>query len=176
LRATHTTSSGRWVGNLLNPKIVDYATISLTLFRRVHMSTRELVQELVGYVQAGRIPEAIGRFYADGVTMQENRQPPTVGRAANLAREQAFGDSVERWHEVSARSVAVDGDHALIEWIFEYTTREGQRIRMEEIAQQTWLDGKIVRERFFYDTATLGSHVEEVAELEEEPVLDAAQS
>jgi hypothetical protein len=33
------------------------------------MSTRERVQELVGYVQAGRIPEAIERFYADGATL-----------------------------------------------------------------------------------------------------------
>jgi len=140
------------------------------------MSTRERVQELVGYVQAGRIPEAIERFYADGATMQENRQPPTVGKAANLARELAFRDSVERWHEVTARSIAVDGDQALIEWGFEYTTREGQRIRMEEIAQQTWRDGKIVRERFFYDSATLGSHVEEIAELQEEPVLDPAHA
>ena len=59
------------------------------------MSTRELVQKLVGYVQAG------------------------------------------------------------------WTTREGQRIRIEEIAQQT---------------ATLGSHVEEVAELQEEPILHAAHA
>jgi ketosteroid isomerase-like protein len=140
------------------------------------MSTRERVQELVGYVQAGRIPEAIERFYADGATMQENRQPPTVGKAANMARERAFGDSVGRWHEVTARSIAVDGDQVLIEWVFEYTTREGQRIRMEEIAQQTWRDGKIVRERFFYDSATLGSHVEEIAELQEEPVLDSAHA
>jgi ketosteroid isomerase-like protein len=140
------------------------------------MSTRARVQELVRYVQAGRIPEAIEEFYAEGVTMQENRQPPTVGRAANLARERAFGDSIERWHEVSARSVAVDADRVLIEWVFDYTTREGQRIRMEEIAQQTWRDGRIERERFFYDTATLGSHVEEIAELQEEAVLDAAQA
>ena len=140
------------------------------------MSTRERVQELVGYVQAGRIPEAIERFYADGATMQENRQPPTVGKAANLARELAFGDSVERWHQVTARAIAVDGDQVLIEWVFEYTTREGQRIRMEEVAQQTWRDGKIVRERFFYDSATLGSHVEEIAELQEEPVLDPAHA
>ena len=140
------------------------------------MSTRERVQELVGYVQAGRIPEAIERFYADGATMQENRQPPTVGKAANLARERAFGDSVGRWHEVTARSIAVDGDQVLIEWVFEYTTREGQRIRMEEVAQQTWRDGRIVRERFFYDSATLGSHVEEIAELQEEPILDPAHA
>lgn len=140
------------------------------------MSTRERVQELVRYVQAGRIPEAIEEFYADGVIMQENRQPPTVGKRANLARELAFGDTVACWHEVSARAVAVDGDQALIEWVFEYTTREGQRIRMEEIAQQTWREGRIERERFFYDSATLGSHVEEVAELEEEPVLGASQA
>ena len=140
------------------------------------MSTRERVQELIGYVQAGRIPEAIEKFYGDGVTMQENRQPPTVGKAANLVREQAFGDSIERWHEVSARSVAVDGDQVLIEWVFEYTTRDGQRIRMEEIAQQTWREGKIERERFFYDSAALGSQVEQVAELQEEPVLHPAHA
>ena len=140
------------------------------------MSTHERVQELVGYVQAGRIPEAIERFYADGTTMRENRQPPTVGKAANLARERAFGDSIARWHEVTARSIAVDGDQVFIEWAFEYTTREGQRIRMEEIAQQSWRDGKIVRERFFYDSATLASHVEEVAEPQEEPVLDPAHA
>lgn len=138
------------------------------------MPARERVLELVRYVGEGRIPEAIGEFYADDVVMQENRQPPTVGKAANLARELAFGDSVERWHEVSARSVAVDGDQALIEWVFDFTTREGRRVRMEEIAQQTWRDGKIERERFFYDTAALGSQVEEVAELQEEAVLRPA--
>jgi ketosteroid isomerase-like protein len=138
------------------------------------MSTRERVQQLVRYVKAGRIPEAIEEFYAEGVAMQENRQSPTVGKAANLARERAFGDSVETWHEVTARSIAVDGDQALIEWVFDYTTREGQRIRMEEIAQQTWREGRIERERFFYDTASLTSHVEQIAELEEEPVLRAS--
>ena len=77
---------------------------------------------------------------------------------------------------MTARSVAVDGDQVLIEWVFEYTTREGQRIRMEEIAQQTWREGKIERERFFYDSAALDSHVEQVAELQEEPVLHAAHA
>lgn len=140
------------------------------------MSTRARVQQLVRYVQAGRIPEAIEEFYAEGASMQENRQPPTVGKAANLVRERAFGDSVERWHEVTARAVVVEEDQVMIEWVFEYTTRDGRRIRMEEIAQQTWRGGKIERERFFYDSATLGSQVEEVAELQEEAVLGAAQA
>ena len=139
------------------------------------MSTRERVQALVRYVQAGRIPEAIAEFYAENASMQENRGPATVGKAANLVRERAFADSVERWHEASARSVAVDGDQVLIEWVFDYTMRDGRRIRMEEIAQQCWRDGKIERERFFYDSATL-SQVKEVAELQEESVLGAPEA
>ncbi len=119
------------------------------------MSTRERVLELIEYVKAGRIPEAIQEFYDDDAVMQENRQPPTVGKVANLVRERGFADSIERFHEVSAASVSVDGDQVLIEWIFDYTTRDGRRIRMEEIAQQTWRHGRIVRERFFYDSATL---------------------
>ncbi len=119
------------------------------------MSTRERALQLIEYVRQGRIPEAIQEFYTEDAVMQENRQPPTVGRAANLAREQAFAASIERFHEVRAVSVSVDGDQVLIEWIFDYTLRDGQRIRMEEVAQQTWRDGRIVRERFFYDSATL---------------------
>ena len=139
------------------------------------MPARDRVLELVSYVEAGRIPEAIEEFYAENVVMQENRQRPTAGKAANLERERAFAASVARWHEARARSVAVDGDQVLIEWVLDYTTSQGQRIRMEEIAQQVWRAGKIERERFFYDSATLASHVEEIAQLEEEPVLGASQ-
>ena len=51
------------------------------------MSTRERVQELVGYVQAGRIPEAIEKFYADGVTMQEIALGSQVEQVAELQEE-----------------------------------------------------------------------------------------
>ena len=51
------------------------------------MSTRERVLDLIEYVKAGRIVDAIQEFYADDVIMQENRRPATVGKPANLARE-----------------------------------------------------------------------------------------
>lgn len=59
----------------------------------------------------------------------------------------------------------VDGEEAIIEWVFDFTTRGGQRIRMEEIAQQTWRQGRIERERFFFDPASVveASEVREVA-------------
>ena len=51
-------------------------------------------------------------------------------------------------------SVVVEGDRAVINWVFDYTTSDGQRYRMDEIAVQTWRNGKIVHERYIYDTAT----------------------
>jgi ketosteroid isomerase-like protein len=129
------------------------------------MSTRERVLDLIEYVKAGRIVDAIQEFYADAVIMQENRHPATVGKPANLARERAFAESIAHPHEVIARAVVVDGDEAIIEWVFDFTTRGGQRIRMEEIAQQTWRQGRIERERFFFDPASVveASEVREVA-------------
>ena len=35
------------------------------------------------------------------------------------------------------------------------TTADGQQYRMDEVSWQTWRDGKIVHERYIYDTATL---------------------
>jgi hypothetical protein len=69
-------------------------------------------------------------------------------------------------------------NQALIEWVFDFTARDGHRIRMEEIAQQTWRQGRIERERFFYDPASLveASEVKEVADLQEAAVLEAPQA
>ena len=142
------------------------------------MSTRERVLELIEYVKAGRIVDAFQEFYGEEVTTQENRHAPTVGKTVNLARERAVGESVEHIHEATARAVAVDGDQAFIEWVFDVTTRDGKRIRIEEIAQQTWRQGRIERERFFYDPTSLveASQVKEVAEPQEEVVLEAPQA
>jgi ketosteroid isomerase-like protein len=52
-------------------------------------------------------------------------------------------------------SVVVEGNRAVLNWIFDYTTADGRRYRMDEIAVQTWQDGKIVHERYIYDTASL---------------------
>jgi len=52
-------------------------------------------------------------------------------------------------------SVVVEGDRAVINWVFDYTTADGTSYRMDEIAIQTWRDGKIVHERYIYDTGSL---------------------
>lgn len=115
---------------------------------------RERISDLVALVQQGRIVDAIERFYDDDVTMRENLNPATVGKAANLEREAGFQRWVAEWHHVRVPAVLVDGDRAVIHWDLEYTSTDGKRWRFDQLAFQRWNDGRIVEERFVYDPAT----------------------
>lgn len=119
------------------------------------MSNRERVEELIETVLEGRILDAIDAFYGDDVRMQENNHPPTVGKEANRQREEAFVAGIAQVRESRALSYVVDGDRAAIHWLLDFTSTDGARFRFDQIAYQTWRDGKIVEERFFYDSVGL---------------------
>ena len=115
--------------------------------------TRESVAELVEMVLGGKAMEAFDRFYAEDVSMQENNNPPMVGKRANRIREEQFFDSIETFHGGKAPVAIADGDTAVINWVFDVTMKGQPRRTMDQVAVQHWKDGKIVSERFYYDTA-----------------------
>lgn len=119
------------------------------------MPSRQRVQDLIRYIEEGRILDAIEEFYTDDVLMQDNLHPPTLGKPANRRREQAWSDSVAQVHERRAASFVVEGDHVAIEWVFDFIKFDGTHVHMEEVAYQTWRDDHIERERFYYDSAAV---------------------
>jgi ketosteroid isomerase-like protein len=119
------------------------------------MPSRERVQTLISYVEQRREVEAIREFYAADAQTQENNAPPTVGLAALVEKEERFLASLAAMHVAEAASFVVEGDQVAINWIFEFSYPNGQRMRMDEIAYQLWEGDKIVRERYYYDTALL---------------------
>ncbi len=112
------------------------------------------VRDLVSYIQAGRIIDAMNEFYADDVRMQENNNAPTVGLPANLERERQFVNSVRQWKSLNVEAVAVDAQRgkALVQINFEFDGVDGKNYRFDQVAVQTWRDGKIVHEKFYYDS------------------------
>ncbi len=115
------------------------------------MDNREKVNDLVQKVLNGQAMEAFEEYYAENVTMQENSDPVTVGKDANRKREEEFFGSIEEFHSGSAEAVLVDGDKAAIHWLMEVTVTGGKRVTYNQIALQTWKDGQIVDEKFFYN-------------------------
>lgn len=110
------------------------------------------IEELNQMVLNGKALEAFDRFYADGVVMQENDQPPTVGKAANRAREIEFFGAITEFRGAKVLSVAASGDKTFVEWHNDYTHKDWGVRRYHQVAVQTWKDGLIVHERFYYGT------------------------
>ena len=114
------------------------------------MSIRDQVQAVIDGTLRGEILETFERYYADEVVMSENGLEDRVGKDVNREYEKAFVANVE-FHGASVGRVAVDGDHAAVEWVFEMTPKGGERITQRQVAFQTWKDGKVVREVFYYN-------------------------
>jgi hypothetical protein len=114
------------------------------------MDNRARVLQLTELVRVGKADEAYHTFYAPDVIMQENNEPPRTSLQASIDRQTKATTGVTV-NEFAPRNIVVDGDHAAIEWVLDITAPDGSHIHLEELALQTWKDGKIVKERFYYD-------------------------
>jgi hypothetical protein len=84
--------------------------------------------------------------------MQENNEPPRVGKSQNGEFEKHFLSTIEAVHDSKIKHVAVNPSEnvAMIQSYMDATIKGAGRVQMEEVAVQTWKDDKIVHEKFFY--------------------------
>jgi ketosteroid isomerase-like protein len=66
-------------------------------------SPKAAVEDLIAKVVGGKALEAFDRYYADDVTMQENEQPPRVGKAACRAFEEDFLSKIKAGADLRLR-------------------------------------------------------------------------
>jgi ketosteroid isomerase-like protein len=99
----------------------------------------------------GKILEAMDRFYADDVVMQENLDAPFTGKAFNRQREADWLASVEQFHSAECIGSAVNGDLSYSEWSMDITFKGGKRVKSSQVAARRWKNGQIVHERFYYN-------------------------
>lgn len=111
---------------------------------------RPLVDAVIAGTKAGRIVETFTRYYAEDIVMSENGEAPRVGKAENLAYETYFEENFELVDAEVGR-VAVDGNVAAVEWTFGVRPRAGGDVSTRrQVALQTWRDGQVVQETFYY--------------------------
>ena len=109
------------------------------------------IHELLEYVRNGRIMDAMGEFYAEDAVMEEPAYGKTVGLAANLERERKFVESVREFKGFEARNVGVGERVSFYENVMDWVDVNGNAMHVEQVSVAEWRDGKIVRERFYYD-------------------------
>ncbi len=112
------------------------------------------LQGLLDHIRSGKVIEAMNEFYDHETVMQDNANPPTKGLAANIEREKQFLSGVKEWKGFDVKASAA-GDHVTFyECTMDFIATNGQPVHMEQVSVAKWKNGKIVHERFYYDTGT----------------------
>ena len=118
--------------------------------QRPAIDLKARVEDLNRMILEGQILEAIDKHYADDVVMQENEQPPTVGKVANRAREAEFLANLVAFRGAEVKAVTVGDGVTTVEWFFDYTHAAWGDRTYHQVSVQRWEDGQIVHERFYY--------------------------
>lgn len=113
-------------------------------------SNKSRIEEINQMILNGQAIQAFDLYYADGVVMQENDQAPTIGKSANRERELTFFQSITEFRGAQVLSIGESTDKTFVEWLYDYTHKDWGVRRYHQVAVQTWKDGKIVHERFYY--------------------------
>lgn len=119
-------------------------------------SVTDLFNEFVSGIASGDILPVFEKFYAEDIVMTEGTGDSTAGKDANRERENAFLASVKEWKslEIHAQAVRETGEgegESFIEYSFDFINTDDQPVRYEQAARQTWKNGQIVSERFYYN-------------------------
>jgi len=115
-------------------------------------NTRMWIEDLTKMVQEGKILEAFEKYYADDVVMQENEEAPRVGKEVNRAYEEAFVHGVVEVHEMKVLGIAVGENYSTTETFMDVTHKDWGRIARTQVSVAHWKDGKVISEKFYYNT------------------------
>ena len=114
-------------------------------------SLLEKINDLNQLVLQGKVMEAFETYYHESVVMQENESEPTVGKEANRQREEEFSRNLLEFRSARPLKV-VTGEHiSMVEWHYDFTHKEWGVRNYKQVSVQEWKDGKIIKEKFYYD-------------------------
>ncbi|MEI7810137.1 MAG: SnoaL-like domain-containing protein [bacterium] len=111
-----------------------------------------LVEDLAKMISEGKILEAFDKYYADNVSMQENEDEARLGKEVNRKYEEAFVGGITEVHSSMILGIATGDNYSVIESSMDVTHKDWGRVARTQVAVQRWENGKIVKEKFYYNT------------------------
>jgi hypothetical protein len=134
------------------------------------MSNNNRIHELLEFFKTNPPPEEVyDRYYDENVVVQENLQPPRVGRSLSIERQKLMNANIQEINDFKIGAVLVDGvgeaclkdTRSMVEMHLDATTKDGYHFHLEEVGLQTWKNGRIIHERYFYDPASFEGKAKE---------------
>lgn len=104
-------------------------------------------------IEAGETVTAIERYYADDVTVFENRTLARAGRERCVEYERTeLAKQPQPPHiKILRRAFDEASQTGFLEYEIRFTGPKGRPMRLEEVSVQRWSRGKIDLERYYYE-------------------------
>lgn len=123
------------------------------------MNTMEIGRKLVELCRQGKNLEALDTLFTDDmVSVEAVAMPGMQQEARGLSAVKGKGEWWVANHEIHSAAVTgpwPHGDRFIVGFQYDVTNKpSGNRMQMDEVGLYTVLNGKIVREEFFYDTGS----------------------
>ncbi len=117
------------------------------------MTYKEKAQDIYNMLGQGQLMEAFDKYYAENIVMTEPRGT-REGKATCRDYEIQFLNNLQEFHGLDIHSVASDEENAttFVESTMDVTFKDGNRVKMEQVAVQKWEGDQIVHERFYYES------------------------
>jgi hypothetical protein len=120
------------------------------------MTTLEVANKLVAYMQQGKMQEAQSELYADDIVCiePEGGMAPhyTKGKEAVLEKGKQFAALIEERHGGTCSDPLVAGDFFSLTMSLDATMKGMGRMLLNEICVYQVKEGKIIFEQFFFNT------------------------
>ena len=107
-------------------------------------------EDIKELVLQGKAMEAFEKYYGEDVVMQENENPPTIGKDSNRRREEEFFSKIVEFRAGELKNVAFGENVIISEWFYDYTHEDWGKRTYHQVSVQQWRDGKVFHERFYY--------------------------
>lgn len=117
------------------------------------MNTKEVAKKLIRYCRDQKHRKAVDELYADNCISREMPGTPDdviQGKAAIIAKNNKWFESVKEFHECEVSDALVSGDFFSCLMSIDVTFYGRKRMQLEEICVYQVIQGKIVSEQFFY--------------------------
>lgn len=127
------------------------------------MSIYEKAKDLQDKMAQGQMWDAFEQYYADDCTIVEGNGETRQGKEAQREAIKGWQASQQEYHDGGFGPITAneEAQTSMVQSWFDVTFKDGNRFKMEEVAVQQWKDGKIIHERFYYDTAPFAQAAQE---------------
>lgn len=118
------------------------------------MSNKQNVKDLYqNYVNAGKLLDGFDKYYAENVVMQELGEKPRIGKETNRNHEINVMQNIKVVHDAGVLSFSEDVENSktMVESWMDLTLVNDVRVKMQQVAVQTWDNGLIVHEIFYHN-------------------------